>query len=113
MCIGSFCINVKPVRTVLCQDDSDVLLAEGADSQQHGGPLGGDEAEGYVLSGPAAAFCGNTGGLWASVLHHREGLLESVGHRGLHVEGHWHLCTHRDTDKKKVSAQAAVLQHFL
>lgn len=86
--LGLFVLMSIHVRTVLCQDDSDVLLAEGADSQQHGGPLGGDEAEGYVLSGPAAAFCGNTGGLRASVLHHREGLLESVGHRGLHVEGH-------------------------
>lgn len=81
-------------RTVLGQDDGDVLLAEGADGQQHGRPLGGGEAEGHVLPGSAAALRGDAGGLRAAVLHHREGLLERVGHRGLHVEGHRHLCAH-------------------
>lgn len=92
------------------------MLAEGADSEQHGRPLGGDEAEGHVLSGSAAALRGNTGRLRASVLHHREGLLEGVGHRGLHVEGHGHLCTQRDTGKRKeeeVSVPRALLQQFL
>ena len=58
-------------RTVASQDDSDVLLAEGADGQQHGRALRGDEAEGHVLSGSvAAAFSGDAGRLRASVLHH-------------------------------------------
>lgn len=83
--------------TVLGEDDGDVLLAEGADGQQHGGPLGGGEAEGHVLSGSAAALRGDAGRLRAAVLHHREGLLERVGHRGLHVEGHRHLCAHNTT----------------
>lgn len=62
--------NAGCVHTVVSQDDSNVLLAEGADSQQHGWALGRDEGEGHVLSGPAAALSGNTGGLGASVLHH-------------------------------------------
>lgn len=95
------------VRTVPGQDDSDVLLAEGADGEQHGRPLGGDEAEGGVLSGPAAAFCRNAGGLRASVLHHREGLLEGVGHRGLHVEGHRHLCRTHTQRKEEIMAFSA------
>ena len=66
-------------HTIACQDDSDVLLAEGADGQQHGGALGGQEAEGHTLSGPAA-LSGHTGGLGTPVLHHRERLLEGVGH---------------------------------
>lgn len=52
------------VCTIPSQDDSDVLLAEGADSQQHCWALGSDEAEGHILScSAAAAFYGNTGGL--------------------------------------------------
>lgn len=60
--------RVIPVRTICGQDDSDVLLAEGADSEQHGWSLGGDEAQGHVLSGSAVR--GGGGGLRASVLHH-------------------------------------------
>lgn len=87
---GGFCglDMLSCTCTVLGQDDRDVLLAEGADGQEHGRPLGGDEAEGHVLSGSAAALRGNAGGLRAPVLHHRERLLECIGHRGLHVEGH-------------------------
>lgn len=59
---------VITVRTICGQDDSDVLLAEGADSEQHGWSLGGDEAQGHVLSGSAVR--GGGGGLRASVLHH-------------------------------------------
>lgn len=86
--------------TVHGQDDCDVLLAEGAERQQHGRPLGGDEAEGHVLSGSAAALRGDAGRLGASVLHHREGLLERVDHRGLGVEGHGHLCAHTHTNEE-------------
>lgn len=88
---------VIPARTICGQDDGDVLLAEGADSEQHGRSLGGDEAQGHVLSGSAVR--GGGGGLRASVLHHREGLLEGVGDGGLSVEGHGHLCA--DTGKQK------------
>lgn len=70
LCVSIFFCIVKPLCTVLGQDDSDVLLAEGADSEQHGRPLGGDKAEGDVLSGPAAALGGHAGGVRASVLHH-------------------------------------------
>ena len=83
------CVCVRR-RTVGGQDDCDVLLAEGADAQQHGGPLGGEEAEGHVLPG-SAALSGHAGGLRAPVLHDREGLLEGVGDRGLAVKGHRHL----------------------
>ena len=76
--------------TVGGQDDGDILLAEGADAQQHGRPLGGEEAEGHVLPGPAA-LPGHAGGLRAPVLHDREGLLEGEGDRGLAVKGHRHL----------------------
>ena len=75
-------------------------MTEGADSQQHGRPLGRDEAEGHVLSGPAAALRGNAGGLRTPVLHHRERLLEGVGHRGLSVKGHRHLCAHTGTQER-------------
>lgn len=85
--------------TVLGEDDGDVLLAEGADGQQHGRPLGRGEAEGHVLSGSAAALRGDAGGLRAAVLHHREGLLERVGHRGLRVEGHRHLCVEEKKER--------------
>ena len=83
------CVCVRR-RTVGGQDDCDVLLTEGADAQQHGGPLGGEEAEGHVLPG-SAALSGHAGGLRAPVLHDREGLLEGVGDRGLAVKGHRHL----------------------
>lgn len=42
--------------TALRQDDRDLLLTEGAGSQQHGQPQGGDEAKAHFLSGPADAF---------------------------------------------------------
>lgn len=93
-----------PVRTICGQDDSDVLLAEGADSEQHGWSLGGDEAQGHVLSGSAVR--GGGGGLRASVLHHWEGLLEGVGDGGLSVEGHRHLCA--DTGKHKRRFQVLI-----
>ena len=83
-------VVVEVEGTVGGQDDCDVLLAEGADAQQHGGPLGGEEAEGHVLPG-SAALSGHAGGLRAPVLHDREGLLEGVGDRGLAVKGHRHL----------------------
>lgn len=57
-----------------------MLLADGADGQQHGRPLKSYKAESHILSGFAAASSGNTGGLGASVLRHREGLLKGVGH---------------------------------
>lgn len=85
------------IHTVSGQDSCNVLLAEGANCQQHGWPLRGNKAEGHVLPGPALCEC--TGGLRAPVLHHWERLLEGVGHWGLSVKGHWHLC--RDTQRKK------------
>ena len=105
---------MQHIRTVPGQDDSDVLLAEGADGQQHGGTLGGEETEGHVLSG-SAALPGHTGGLRAPVLHDREGLLEGVGHRGLPVEGHRHLCARgggRRREKRRKEGKKNTLFSF-
>lgn len=72
-------MSSRGVPTVACQDDCYVLLAEGADSEQHGRAVCGHEAESYVLSGPAALSV-DSGRQGAPVLHHRERLLEGVGH---------------------------------
>lgn len=65
--------------TVVSQNDGHVLVAEGADGEQHGGGLRGDETEGHILPG----LRGNRrGGLRAALAHHQEGILKSVRHRG-------------------------------
>lgn len=90
-------MSSRGVPTVACQDDCYVLLAEGADSEQHGRALCGHEDESNVLSGPAVLSV-DTGGLEATVLYHRERLLEGVGQRRLSVKRHRHRCM--DTERE-------------
>lgn len=41
--------------TIASQNDGHVLVAEGADGEQHGGGLRGDETKGHILPG----LCGD------------------------------------------------------
>lgn len=80
--------------TIASQNDGHILVAEGADCEQHGGGLRGDETEGHVLPG----LRGNgRGGLWAAVTHHKEGVLEGIRHWGAFLKWNRHLCNKKQS----------------